>query len=201
MGKTGLIRIFKRLPRRQNCLGGFTERKSREPHEDKPMKPHDKDKMIHLLFDISLWAKFVDGVLEIIGGVLLLFVNPDQINHIVRLLTQNELSDDPDDFVSTHLVHAANHLSSGTKVFAAIFLLGQGVIKIALVWALLRKQLWAYPIAMIAFGLFVTYQIYRYAHTHSVWLLVLTALDAFVIVITWLEYNRLRRSPSDSLNT
>ena len=165
------------------------------------MKPHDKDKTIHLLFDISLWAKFVDGVLEIIGGVLLLLVNPDQINHIVRLLTQNELSEDPNDFVATHLFHAANHLSSGTKVFAAIFLLWHGVVKVALVWALLRKHLWAYPIAMIAFGLFVAYQIYRYAHTRSAWLLVLTALDVFVIVITWLEYNRLRRSRGHSRNT
>lgn len=154
----------------------------------------DKDKTIHLLFDISLWAKFVDGVLEIIGGVLLLLVNPDQINHLVRLLTQGELSEDPIDFLATHLLHTANHLCSGTKIFGAIFLLWHGVVKVGLVWALLRKHLWAYPVAIIAFGLFVAYQIYRYVHTHSVWLLVLTVLDVFVIVITWLQYKRLRRS-------
>ncbi len=158
------------------------------------MKPQDKGKTIHLLFDIAIWAKFVDGVLEIVGGVLLLLLNPHQINHIVRLLTQNELSEDPNDFVSIHLLHAANHLSFSTELFAAVFLLWHGVIKVALVWGLLRKHLWAFPVAMIAFGLFVAYQIYRYAHTRSAWLLVLTALDLFVIVITWLEYKRLRRT-------
>jgi uncharacterized membrane protein len=164
------------------------------------MNLRDKGTTIHLLFGISLWAKFVDGVLEIVGGILLFLVNPDQINHIVRLLTQNELSEDPNDFISIHLLHATNHLSSATKWFAAIFLLWHGVVKVALVWALLRRHLWAYPVATIAFGLFVAYQIYRYAHTHSGWLLVLTALDVFVIVITWLEYNRLRRSDGHSRN-
>lgn len=164
------------------------------------MKFDDKDKTIHLLFDISLLAKFVDGVLEIVGGILLFLVNPDQINHIVRLLTQNELSEEPNDFVASHLLDAANHLSTGSKVFIAIFLLWHGVVKVGLVWALFRKHLWAYPVAMIAFGLFVVYQIYRYAHTHSVWLLVLTTLDVFVIIIAWLEYKRLRRSYGHSLN-
>jgi len=40
--------------------------------------------------------------------------------------------------------------------------------------------------------LFLVYQIYRYSHTHSVWLLALSILDLFVIVLTWLEYQRLR---------
>ena len=163
------------------------------------MNLRDKDTTIHLLFGIGLWAKFVDGVLEIVGGILLFLVNPDQINHIVRLLTQNELSEDPNDFISIHLLHATNHLSSATNSFAAIFLLWHGIV-VALVWALLRRHLWAYPVATIAFGLFVAYQIYRYSHTHSVWLLVLTALDVFVIVITWLEYNRLPKTRAHSCN-
>jgi uncharacterized membrane protein len=67
-------------------------------------------------------------------------------------------------------------LSTGTKVFAAVFLLWHGVIKVGLVWALLRKQWWAYPLAIVAFGLFLAYQVYRYFHTRSVWLLVLSIL-------------------------
>jgi uncharacterized membrane protein len=73
-------------------------------------------------------------------------------------------------------------------------LLWHGVVKIGLVWALFRKYLWAYPIARVAFGLFLAYQVYRYSHTHSVWLLALSILDIFVIVLTWLEYKRLRSS-------
>ena len=44
------------------------------------MKQSDRDKTVHILFDIGLIGKAVDGVLEIIGGVVLFFVNPDQMN-------------------------------------------------------------------------------------------------------------------------
>jgi uncharacterized membrane protein len=39
-------------------------------------------------------------------------------------------------------------------------------------------------------------QLYRYVFTHSPWLLVLTALDLVVILLTWHEYRLLRRMRS-----
>ena len=158
------------------------------------MEQNDRDKTVHILFDISLIGKAVDGVLEVIGGVVLFFVNPDQINEILRVLTQHELSEDSHDVLSNLLLHSVQNLSTGTEVFAAFFLLWHGVVKVGLVWALFRRHLWAYPIAIVAFGLFLAYQVYRYSHTRSVWLLALSILDLFVIVLTWLEYKRLRTS-------
>jgi len=136
----------------------------------------------------------VDGLLEVIGGIVLFFVNPEQINGMLRVLTLHELSEDPHDVLANLLLHSVQNLSAGTKAFAAFFLLWHGVVKIGLVWALFRKYLWAYPFAIVAFGLFLAYQVYRYSHTHSVWLLALSILDLFVIVLTWLEYKRLRSS-------
>ena len=133
-------------------------------------------------------------MLEIAGGLLLYFVNHEQLNWIVRIVTQHELSEDPHDVLAVFFVRSMQQLSTGTKVFAAVFLLWHGAIKVGLVWALLRKQWWAYPLAIVAFGLFLAYQVYRYLHTRSVWLLVLSILDLFVIVVTWLEYKRLRTS-------
>lgn len=158
------------------------------------MEQNDRDKTVHILFDISLIGKAVDGVLEVIGGVVLFFVNPDQINEILRVLTQHELSEDSHDVLANLLLHSVQNLSTGTEVFAAFFLLWHGVVKVGLVWALFRRHLWAYPIAIVAFGLFLAYQVYRYSHTRSVWLLALSILDLFVIVLTWLEYKRLRTS-------
>jgi uncharacterized membrane protein len=158
------------------------------------MEQNDRDKTVHILFDISLIGKAVDGVLEVIGGVVLFFVNPDQINGMLRVLTQHELSKDPHDVLANLLLHSVQNLSTGTEVFAAFFLLWHGVVKVGLVWALFRRHLWAYPIAIVAFGLFLAYQVYRYSHTRSVWLLALSILDLFVIVLTWLEYKRLRTS-------
>lgn len=152
-----------------------------------------KSKITHDLFDVSVIAKGIDGVLEIAGGVLLLVTSPDRLLSFVRVLTQHELSEDPSDLVARHLLNSAHHLTAGTKTFAAMYLLWHGAVKGGLVAGLLLRKRWAYPAAIIAFILFVIYQLYRYSHTHSLGLIVLSALDVVVIALTWLEYRRLRR--------
>jgi uncharacterized membrane protein len=148
--------------------------------------------MIHLLFNIGVISKGVDGVLEVLGGVLLCFMSPAQIQSILRMLTQHELAEDPHDLLAGYLLHVAQHFSASVQIFAAAYLVWHGIVKVGLVVALLRKRLWAYPAATGAFVLFLIYQLYRYAHTRSAWLLMISAVDVFVIVITWLEYKRLR---------
>lgn len=128
------------------------------------------------------------------GVGVLLRVNPGQINGMLRIFTRHELSEDTHDVLANFLLHSAQHFSSETTAFAAFFLLWHEAIKVVLVWALFRKHLWAYPVAILTFGLFLAYQLYRYSHTHSAWLLALSMLDLFLMVITWLEYNRLRAS-------
>ncbi len=152
----------------------------------------NRNRTIHALFDVSLIGKAIDGALEVIGGVALFFVDPDQINQIIRILTQQELREDPRDVIAGLLLRSVQHLSADTKVFAALFLLWHGAVKVGLVIALRRRQQWAYPAAIAAFGIFLIYQVYRYSHTRSVWLLALSFLDLCVIIVTWLEYKRLR---------
>ena len=48
-------------------------------------------------------------------------------------------------------------------MFAAIYLLSHGVIKVVLVASLFRELLWAYPAAIVVFTLFIVYQLYPYA--------------------------------------
>ena len=151
-----------------------------------------RERLIHVLFDIGAVAKGVDGVLEIIGGALLFQVNPGQLHHVARILFQHELSEDPDDVIATYLLHTSQHLSAGTTTFAAAYLLWHGLVKVGLVMGLLLGRRWAYPTAIAAFLLFLAYQLYRYTHTYSPELLVLSAFDVFIIVLTWLEYTRLR---------
>ncbi|HJT23826.1 MAG TPA: DUF2127 domain-containing protein, partial [bacterium] len=82
--------------------------------------------------------------------------------------------------------------SGEAKTFAVFFLLSHGALKVGLVWALLRSRLWAYPTAITVFALFGFYQIYRYVLQPSVFMVVLTILDAAVIWLTWAEWRRLR---------
>jgi uncharacterized membrane protein len=151
-----------------------------------------RDRIVHVLFDISVLSKGLDGVLEIVGGAVLLFISPVKVQTIVRLLTQHELSEDPHDLVATYLLNSTRHLSSGAQTFGAMYLLWHGAVKVALVTALLLKRRWAYPAAIVAFLLFLAYQLYRFSHTHAPELLVLSIVDVVVIILTWLEYKRLR---------
>jgi uncharacterized membrane protein len=148
---------------------------------------------LHLAFEIGVILKGLNGLLELVGGVLLLIFPPNAIQKFIVALTQNELSRDPNDFIATHLRQAAHSLSANDELFAAIYLLSHGVIKAVLVYALLRDKLWAFPWAIGIFAAFGVYQMYRYFVAPSGWLIALTVLDALVILLTWFEWQRVKR--------
>lgn len=151
-----------------------------------------RTRVVSVLFKVSVIAKGIDGALEVLGGSLLFFLSPSQVHGAVRILTQHELSEDPRDVVARYLLHSTTNLAEGVKVFAALYLLVHGVVKLALVAGLLWRQRWAYPAAIATFTLFLGYQLYRYSHTGSPELLVLSTFDIVVIALTYLEYRRLR---------
>jgi uncharacterized membrane protein len=144
-------------------------------------------------FEVSIIFKGLDGILELVGGLLLLVISPATIDRLVVTLTQHELTSDPHDFLASHLLHYANDLS-GTAVFlSALYLLSHGVVKIVLVFALLKEQLWAYPWMIAFLGVFIVYQGYRMTFAPSVGLAALTVFDVFVAWLTFLEYRRHKR--------
>lgn len=146
-----------------------------------------------IFFRVSVSLKGSDAALEIVGGVALLAVSPTFILRAIAFLTQNELAEDPRDLVANYALTAAAHLSIGTEHFAAYYLFSHGVIKLALVVALLQRRLWAYPLAVIVFAAFIAYQIYRFTLTHSIGLIALSIFDLFVIWLVWVEYRALKR--------
>ncbi len=140
------------------------------------------------VFKISVALKGLDGVLELVGGILLLLVSPAQMASMVHFLTQHELSEDPHDLVATTLVHWAGTMTVSATLFGAVYLLLHGLVKVVLVWAVLRDKLWAYP-WMIAFLLvFITYQVYRLLVAFTWGMVLLTAFDIFIVWLTWHEY-------------
>jgi uncharacterized membrane protein len=143
-------------------------------------------------FQIGIVLKGLDGVLELIGGVLLLAVSPATINRITAVLTQHELSEDPHDVIATHLLRLSHGLTGSAVGFAAAYLLLHGLVKVVLVLALLRNTLWAYP-WMIAFLVaFIGYQLYRIALHITPGLTALTIFDAIIVWLTWREYQKQR---------
>ena len=142
--------------------------------------------------------KGIDGFLEIVGGFLILMIRPPTVNKIVFFLIQHELSEDPKDLFANYLIHAAQGFSLSSQLFGFIYLLSHGIIKIFLVFSLWKQRLWSYPIAMIFFALFGVYQMYKYYLEPSFGWLLLTILDIFIIILTWLEYTSLKQAISGS---
>ena len=142
------------------------------------------------IFEIGIILKGLDGVLEAIGGLLLLAVTPATINAVVSRLTQHELSEDPDDFIASHLLGYAHGLTGTAVTFAAFYLLVHGIVKIVLVAALLRNQIWAYPWMIAFLLLFIVYQLYRLVLSLTFGLSALTIFDALIVWLTWREWRK-----------
>ena len=106
-------------------------------------RPRD---LLDQTFEVGIILKGLDGLLEVIGGLLLLVVSPATIDRVVTSLTQHELSEDPHDFLATHLLRTAHGLTGSAVLFGAVYLLAHGVVKVVLVAALLKDQRWAYPL-------------------------------------------------------
>ena len=157
--------------------------------------PPNRRAAMHATFKVGVIFKGIDGVLQMTGAILLLFLKPGQILHAAVLVTRHALSRDPDDVLANFLRRSADQLSVHHQMFASLYLLSHGVVKVALVWALLEAKLWAYPAAILIFTAFGAYQIYQFVSSHSILMLLLTVTDVVVIALTWAEYRELRMNP------
>lgn len=144
--------------------------------------------LLESTFRVSLVLKGLDGVLELVGGVLLLMMAPGQIGVIVRTLTQHELAEDPNDLIAGWLMHLAETMTVSVSLFGAFYLLLHGLVKIVLVWAVLKNKLWAYPWMIVFLLIFIVFQTYQLWGSFSWGLLLLTLFDLWITWLTWHEF-------------
>jgi len=159
------------------------------------MTTEPKERVYHDGFLIGIWFKVVIGALQALAGLAVLLVSQASLAAMVARWTNPELAEEPDSHIANWALHGVADLGSGSRTFVTIYLLSHGLIKLALIWAMLRKKMWAYPLSMVAFGGFIAYQLYRYGTTHAVSLLVLSVLDAIVVYLIWHEYRTRKAGP------
>jgi uncharacterized membrane protein len=140
------------------------------------------------LYRIGIWIKGIDGALEMAGGLSLFFISQTKLGQLVTFLTRRELAEDPRDWIAGHVRDAVNQLSPSTKLFASVYLIGHGVVKLFLMIELLRQRTWSYAYAIAFLSLFVGYQVYRLSLQFSLALLLVSVLDAAIILLVWREY-------------
>jgi uncharacterized membrane protein len=149
---------------------------------------NENKQRIDLFFKISLAIKAVSAFIEVAAGFAAIFITQHFILRTLALFTQDELIEDPKDGFANYVLHSVHHFTSGGKLFIVSYLLSHGLVKLLLVIGLYMKKLWAYPLSLAVLGLFIVYQVHRYSITHSIFLIVLTVFDVFVMWLIWKEY-------------
>ena len=147
-----------------------------------------REKYIYRLFRTGITLKGILSATEIFAGAFVLFVDPAIVGNAIITASQKELLEEPGNFIATHALTLAQQFSLTPQMFLAVYLLSRGVIKFALVIALLKNQLWAYPASLVVLGLFMIYQIYEITIGHSIFLIALTLFDVIIMWLIWHEY-------------
>ncbi|MGH7141789.1 MAG: DUF2127 domain-containing protein [Minisyncoccia bacterium] len=146
-----------------------------------------KEAAVYYLFKFSILGKGLLSIFEILAAAATILIPPGVVLSVVDFLTRGELVEDPTSFVATHLNLLASEFAS-SALFIAVYLFSRGIIKLFLVFALLKNMWWAYPVSLVVLGLFVLFQLSQlYAH-FSLLILLLTAFDLIVIFFIWKEY-------------
>ena len=148
------------------------------------------------VFAVSIVLKGLDGAVELIGGLALLFISPARLREWLGDVVSFVLVGHERSPVFHWAIHLGDSWGARTTLFAAAYLLLHGIIKVVLVWALLKQQLWAYPWMLAALGVFIALQCYELIVHFSWWMLALTLFDVFILVLTAREWglHRMRRA-------
>ena len=146
------------------------------------------------LFKVAMLVKGVDGAAELIIAAFLQLVSTATVHSLVADVLARDLLGPPDGRLARRLVTATDAFATGDRTFAVVYLGLHGVVKLALVLALLRRWVPAYPVAVVVLGVFVVYEVYRATRTGSVLLPALAALDIAIIAVVVREYRLLRRN-------
>lgn len=153
--------------------------------------------LLDKLFEGGIIIKGVGGVLEFLGGLLLIFVSPTSLHNFIVFITGKELFEDPHDVVANSLLGWTAHLTDGAQIFLIVYLWVHAATKLVAVIGILRNQLWAYPFSLVTLGMMMVYQVYEILLHSSIPMLLLTIFDIGVLWLIWREYGKVKQIVTD----
>jgi len=145
------------------------------------------------VYKIGVAIKGFDGLVELVAGILLLAA--PQVLHTALQAVSGEALEHHGRFmayISENVAHIDTDLSKSGLLFIAIFLISHGVVKLALVYALLKEIVWAYPYALVVLSGFFIYQVYAFVVHPTVSMAIFSLLDAVIIWLVWGEWQKLK---------
>lgn len=145
-------------------------------------------------YKIGVGIKGIDGLLELIVGIWLIFA-PHTPHRLLQHAAQeaSEHNSTIFHFIGREVIHLDAQLTGKVLAFIIAFLIVHGVVKLVLVYCLFKKIHFIYPYALAAllvlFGLQVA-PLFRNPADLALWLF--TILDVIIIYLVWGEYQDIR---------
>lgn len=158
-----------------------------------PSRTRSRPTVLDRFYDIGVVLKGIDGAVELAVG-LLLWLAPGALAGLLGRAA-DDLAAEPSEFrhdLAEYIARLDHDLAYGPLTFVILFLILHGVVKLALVYCLLKKLYWAYPFALALLSLFLVYQVYALLTQPTVWMLIFTLLDVAIIYLVYREYREIR---------
>lgn len=153
-----------------------------------------KRRFFQTLFTLSIALKGIDGVLELIGGLVFIILKKQHIINILSRFFHYDLFNIPNQTILKWVTYISNGLTTNIKIFISVVLICSGFIKILLSVSLLLRKLIAFPIALGFLVVLFIYQMAQMFYTPSLFLNFFNFFDAIVILVIWREYIHLKRT-------
>lgn len=151
-------------------------------------KVKNKEELLDVSFNAMLLGKSIFAFVEIFSGLLLIFIPLDLIKSTIQHLAAS-IAFAP---LSSMITNAGERLTSDATLFAVIYLLLHGALKLVTLALLWRKILWSYPLSIVLLVGFITYQMFEFFNHGAISMLVLCVVDLVMITLTLLEYRKLK---------
>ena len=150
-------------------------------------------KSSHRLFIMMIVIKGLEWIIQIFIWVMALLCTGESLYSLVWWYLQEELIEDQHAKVSRLILDSLQWLTISTQHFIAFYFISHGIIKFFIWYNILKKRYWAYPFALIIFSFFTFYQVYLYIQSWSLWMIGLIAIDIVVSILTYIEYQGVRK--------
>lgn len=145
------------------------------------------------VYKIGVGLKGFDGLVELLTGITL-WISPSLVHTILSAIASEfgERQGGVFQFIAVNIARVDSDLAHSGIVFLVLFLITHGLVKLVLVYCLLREIIKAYPAALTILVLFLVYQLYILVVQPSIGMVLFTILDAVIIWLVWGEYQDLK---------
>jgi len=147
----------------------------------------------HGLFRVGIFIKGIISIFEIIFGFVLSFFSYEAIGKLASFFIQGELAESPTDFIWGKVISDFQNFPATPKLFWIFLFFSHGIMKLFLIWGLMKKKLWSYTLSAGIFSLFVISQLYELTRNQSILLWAITIFDVLLIVLILHEYKHAKK--------